>query len=140
MSKDILRADPALRRTTWIVLGAAGFACLVTLAAFQRWLGGFGDEVPVADLVARMNKLIAIALTGSALCFAILAWLAARTSRRTAETGQWPAPDARVIRDTPVRRGLAAKRIARQFEIAGVVLLLLALGAGAMSLRLFGKG
>ena len=140
MSKDLLRADLPLRRTTWIVLGIAGLACVVALVAFQRWLGGFGEDVPIADLVARMNKLIAIALTGSALCFAVLAWLAARTSRRAVETGQWPAPDARVIRDTPVRRGLAARRIARQFEIAGIVLLLLALGAGAMSLRLFGKG
>jgi hypothetical protein len=137
MSKDILRADAHLRRTTWLVLGGAGMLCVVALIAFQSWLGGFG-EVPVADLVGRMQKLIALALTGCALCFATLAWLAARAGRRTAETGQWPGPDARVIRDTAIRRGHSARRIGRQFEIAAIVLLVLALGAGVMSVRLLG--
>lgn len=138
MSKDILRADAHLRRTTWFVLGGAGVLCLVALVTFRSWLGGFGD-VPVADLVDRMQKLIALALTGCALCFATLAWLAARAGRRTAETGQWPAPDTRVIRDTAVRRGHSARRVGRQFEIAAIVLLVLALGAGAMSIRLLGS-
>lgn len=137
MSKDILHADAHLRRTTWLVLGAAAVLCLIVLVAFSRWLAGIGD-MPVADLAHRVQRLIALALTGCALCFATLAWLAARAGRRTIESGQWPAPEARVIRDTEVRRGDAARRIGRQFLAAAVVLLVFAIGAGVISVRMLG--
>lgn len=137
MSDDILRADQRLRRLTTIALIVATLLCVVALIAFHRWMSGIGDGQHVAHVVARMRSMIALALTGSALCMGALAWHAARSGQRARSSEQWPLPGARVIRDTPMRRGRAAARIGVLLQIAAVVLLVLAIAAGTVSWRLF---
>jgi len=137
MSDEILRADQRLRRLTAIALIVATLLCVVAMIAFHRWMSGIGDGQHVTHVVARIRSMIALALTGSALCFAALAWLAARSGQRARSSEQWPLPGARVIRDTPIRRGSAATRIGVLLQMAAVVLIVLAIAAGTLSWRLF---
>lgn len=140
MSDDMLRADQRLRRLTTIALVVATLVCLLAMFAFQRWINGIGEGQHVAQVVARIRSMIGLALTGSALCFAVLAWHAARIGQRARSSEQWPVPGARVIRDTPVRRGRAATRIGVLLQVAAVVLIVLASAAGTLSWRMFGAG
>lgn len=137
MSKDILRADPRLRRIVWIVVASVAVLGVVVLFAFSRWLGDAAINMHPAELVPRMRSLIGVTLTGSAVCLAALALHAARSARRTLEMRQWPAPGVRVIRDTPMRRGDAAVRIARMLQAVSGLLVLLAIATGVVSWRLF---
>ncbi len=138
MNEDILRADPRLRRWTIGMLILAGVLCVGALFAFQGWMGAtIGDVESLEDVVVRLRRWTALALTGSALCLAILALLAARKGRLACLTGQWPLPGARVIRDTPMRRGEPARRIGRLLQVTALVLLVLAVVAALVSLRLF---
>ena len=138
MSNDMLRADPRLRRRTIGILVAAAVLCVAAVLVFQRWMLGVADEVQSLDaLVPRLQTWTALALTGSALCLAVLAWLAARSGRRACQSEQWPLPGARVIRDTPMRRGAPARRVGRLLQVTALALIALAIGAALVSLRLF---
>jgi hypothetical protein len=137
LSEDILRADPRLRRLTLIVLGIAALLAMLGLTLFHRWLGDISNTITTDALITRVRSLIGLALTGSAICIAALAWYAARTGKRACTTRQWPSTDARVIRDTPIRRGNAALRIGRLLQVAAIVLIALALTTGIVSWRLF---
>ena len=129
----MLRADPSLRRLTTVVLGIAAILALIAVVLFQQWLTGIGD-IPGTDLlIARLRRMIGVALTASAVCLALLAWYAAHNASRIKVLEQWPLPGTRVIRDTPVRRGEAANRIRRLLNIVAVSLLVLAFGMGAIS-------
>ena len=133
MSDDVLRADPRLRRMTLAIVGTAVIAAVFGMAWFQNWLTGIG-ELPGTDLlILRLRRMIALALTGSAICLALLAWYAAHKGTRTMQLHQWPLPGARVLRDTPIRRGEQAERIGRWLQICALVLLVLAGVAGIAS-------
>jgi hypothetical protein len=98
-------ADPTLRRRAiWLLLAAAAVGGFVltavsarlrevnSLATMQRWLWG------------------AVGLTsGGAVVFGLYL---ASLARRVFRSGQYPPPAQRVIRDTAVRRGRAARQVA----------------------------
>ncbi|MBX3693391.1 hypothetical protein [Dokdonella sp.] len=136
MSDDILRADARLRRVTWIALAVAAVLCVVAILAFQRWLAGIAPDMPLEMLQKYIRQFIALTVTGVSLCLALLAWLAARAGRRAVQARQWPIPGARVIRDTPIRRGEPAQRIGRQLQVLALVLLVFAAGSAMVSLRM----
>lgn len=136
MSNDILRADPRLRRVTLIVLGIAVMAALLGIVLFQQWLRGL-VELPRSDeLIVRLRQLAAVALTGSGICLALLAGYSAHKGTRAIQFQQWPLPGARVIRDTPVRRGPAAVRIGRRLQVVAGVGVLLAIATSILSWRI----
>ncbi len=137
MSEEILRADPALRRKTTIVLGIAIVLAILALFLFQRWLIGSIVSLDVQVAVVRMRGLIGIALTASAICLAVLAAYSARKGAQARAGARWPLADARVLRDTPIRRGAAALRIGRWLQVLAGVLVVLALATGGVSWRLF---
>lgn len=132
----MIRADPRLRRQTLIALGIAAIVAVVTIIFFQRWLNGIGAIAGTDLLILRLRRMIGIGMTGSAICMALLAWYAAHQATRTKAAGQWPTPDARVIRDTPIRRGPAAGNIVRLLQLTAVVLLVLAFATGYFSLQM----
>lgn len=136
LSDDMIRADPRLRRQTLIALGLAAVVAIVTIIVFQRWLNGIGSIAGTDLLILRLRRMIAIGMTGSAICLALLAWYAAHQASRTKSAGQWPLPDARVMRDTPVRRGAAARNLVRLMQLTAVVLLVLAFAMGYFSLQI----
>lgn len=134
----MLRADARLRRQTLIALGLASVLAVVVLVFFQRWLTGIGTIDGTDLLILRLRQMIGIGLTGSAICLALLAWYAVHQASRVKAAGQWPTPGARVIRDTPIRRGAAAKQAMQLFQATALVLLILAFALGYASVRMFG--
>lgn len=136
MSEDIVRADRRLRRQTIAVLGIATVVALLCIHYFQRWLLGIAGLSEPQALILRMRSLLGVALTGSAICLALLGGYSARKGQRALKFQQWPLPGARVLRDTPLRRGPAAQRIGRLLQVSAIVLLVLAVATGAVSWRL----
>lgn len=133
MSEDILRADKRLRALTLIVLVVAVVLALLGMAWFRHWLQVIGNLPGTDLLIVRLRRMIALALTGSGVCLALLAWYSAHIGSRAIRSQQWPLPGARVIRDTPYRRGPAAIRLGRQLQIGSIVLLVLAVAIGVVS-------
>jgi len=104
-TEQMIPADPALRRRAlWLFLALTVLGTLALLAVsahlrevtsravMQRWLWG----------------VVGMASGGGVVFGFYLIQLA----RRVLHSGQYPVPGQRVIRDTPVRRGQAAKQIA----------------------------
>jgi hypothetical protein len=137
---ELMRADRRLRRLTWVVVGIAVVVAVAAIALFHHWLEGVGETTQTNLFVLQIRRLIGIAVTGSAVCLALLAGYAAFKGGRTLGAGQWPAPGTRVLRDTVIRRGRDAMRIGRLMRVAALVLLVLAASAGAVSWRIFTLG
>lgn len=136
MTDDMLRADPLLRRQTLVALALAAILAVVTVLLFHDWLSGIA-AIPGTDLLLlRLRRLIGIGMTGSALCLAVLAWYSAHKAAKVKVFQQWPLPGVRVLRDTPVRRGPAARSIGHWLNAAAAVLMLLAVATGLVSWRL----
>jgi hypothetical protein len=70
-------------------------------------------------------------------CLLLLAGYSARTAHRVKNERRWPVSGARVLRNTPVRRELAAMRIARLLEVVTFALVLFAVAAIVLAWRLF---
>ncbi|MGB0133485.1 hypothetical protein [Dokdonella sp.] len=136
MSDDMIRADPRLRRKTLIALAVAAVVAVIAVIIFQRWLGEISAISGTDLLILRLRRMIGIGLTGSAICLALLAWYAAHQASRTKAAGRWPLPDARVMRDTVIRRGTAARSLAQLLQLTAVVLLVLAFAMGYFSLQM----
>lgn len=137
MSIEIQRADARLRRLTVVVLAAATIAAVGCVAAFHQWLVQQTAALSVEQLIVRLRHWIGLATAASGLCLLLLAGHSAQAARRVVEQRRWPLAGARVLRDTPIRRGDAALRLGRLLTAAAVALVLLALGAGLLSWRLF---
>ncbi|MEP6880836.1 MAG: hypothetical protein ABI866_02530 [Dokdonella sp.] len=140
MSDDMIRADPGLRRQTFIVLGIAILLATVVVVIFQHWLTDIANIPGTDALILRLRRLVGIALTGSAICLAFLAWYAAHKATLISKYQQWPLPGVRVLRDTPVKRGQKALKIRHALNGAAGVLLLLALVTGIISWRILSVG
>ena len=136
MTDDMLRADPRLRRQTLLALALAAILAVVAVFLFHDWLSGIA-AIPGTDLlILRLRRLIGIGMTGSALCLAVLAWYSAHKAAKVKVFQQWPLPGVRVLRDTPIRRGPAARSMGRWLNAAAAVLMLLAFATGLVSWRL----
>lgn len=136
MTDDMLRADPRLRRLTWVALAVGAILAIATVVWFQSWLSGIAAMPSTDLLILRLRRLIGIALTGSAICLAVLAGYSAHKAVKVKTFQQWPLPAVRVLRDTPIRRGGAALAIGHRLNIVAGVLLLLAFATGVVSWRL----
>ncbi len=136
LAEDMLRADPRLRVQTAIALVAATIVALIALFGFQSWLENIG-QLPGNDLlILKLRRMIGAAMTGSAICLAMLAWYATHKAAGIHAHEQWPLPGTRVLRDTRILRGEAALRMARWLRIASLVLMLLVIGIGITSWRM----
>lgn len=137
MTVEIQRADPRLRRVTVLVLTLAAIVAAWSAFAFQQWMLQQAAALSSEQMIARLRHWIGLATTASGLCLLLLAGHSARTARRVSEQQRWPLADARLLRDTPIHRGGAAQRYRRLLNTTAVVLLLLALGVGLLSWRLY---
>lgn len=134
---EIESADPRRRRFVGVVLASAAVAAVALLVATHRWMASRASTVPADRIVLELRSWIAVLMTAIGLCLLLLAWQAARSARRIAEQRRWPPAGARVLRDTPVRRGTDALRLAHWLNAAALLLTLLAIGAGIAGWRLF---
>src|SRR5689334_14274500 len=112
MTTEIQRADVRLRRTTVVVLALAVLAAATLVFFAQRWLTERAIAASTEALVVQMRHWIGIAAALSAACLLALAVHALRRARAAAAQQRWPVTGARVLRDTPVRKGEAALRTA----------------------------
>lgn len=138
MTIEIQRADAGRRRTTAIVLALAVPAAIGVFVWAQRWLVARAIESSTEQLVAQMRHWIGIAVALTALCLLLLAIHGLLRARAAAAQKRWPVANARVLRDTPVRRGEAALRTARLLNVVSLLLFAFAVAAFALSWRLFG--
>lgn len=129
----MLRADLRLRRQTLVAMGISLVLAVFAIILFQQWLNSVGSMPGTDLLILRLRRTIGLALTGSAICLALLAWYSVNRASRARLADQWPLPDTRVIRDTPIRRGVAAQKIANRLQAAAIILLVLAFAAGYVS-------
>jgi hypothetical protein len=120
---EIRRADPVLRRRAMLLIAAGAVIGALAILAFERY-GLRIEERLLADSQAMdghvLGAFIVIALTGVAplVAFGIWSW---RLGERIRTAGVFPPPGYRVIRDTQVIAGKAART-------RGVVLRVVAAG------------
>ena len=120
---EMLPADPTLQRELVLVvillalIGAVYFGYL--LAEIERVRGA---ETPDPSSLLEQLQWMSIGLVGVVSAFLIYLIMVAI---KVFSSGQFPPPGARVVNDTPIRRGVRARIIA----LSGVVLGLFALAA-----------
>jgi hypothetical protein len=132
---NIQRADPTIRRTVFVVLGAGVAIAAAILLVASRFRGPF-EAWLVQDLRSRTIVVFA-ALTvisaGPVLGLAGYLW---RLGQRVATTGRYPPPGLRVVNDTEIVDGLQAARVSRAMKVFGSVLATAALVLAAFLWRL----
>lgn len=137
---DIQPADPRLRRTTAIVLTVATLLACTLLVALQYWLDRAFVATPNAQMIVQLRTWTAASMTAVGVCLLVLAGYAARLARQTSDGMRWPPETLRMLRDTPIRRGETAQRIARALNIGALTLVVLGIGAAWFGWRLFAQG
>ncbi len=122
---EVQPADPAARRLALIIVLVIGALGLVPLIWVQNTLDTISELRHTDPMAATRMMLATSRLLGAAtavLCFAMaiwLGWLALRINRAE----RFPLPNARVVRDTPVLTGAAARRQARIALVLATALL-----------------
>lgn len=112
---EIQPADPATRRLALIIVVVIGALGLITIIWLQNTLDTISELRRTDPLEATRMMLAVSRLLGAAaavVCVTIAIWLAWLSFQiRRAE--RFPLPHARLVRDTPVLTGAAARRQAR---------------------------
>ena len=126
MDQDIIPADKELRKKFII------FIVLVTIVAIiiEPYIKGYLDQIEQLsskDPEIAFKKsmfilkvalgLVSLLLLSMGVYFVLLA-------RKTLRSGQYPPPGMRVIRDTRLRTGTQAKRVAISFIVLSCILIL----------------
>jgi hypothetical protein len=116
---------PADRRARWVAMAAALLMASAVLAVLSMLRAEFRriDALAVEDLPAAVDRMLRItavvAWLGGAGFVGMAAWLVV-LARRIHREGRFPPRGTKVIKDTPVRTGPAAARIAA-VALAGAV-------------------
>ena len=135
---EIQRADVATRRLALLAAGAVAVAGWAAYFVLQDWLAG----LHIADPVETRHALEDAMLWGSwAACIpvallAIWMWL---HGGRISRAGRYPAPGSKVIRDTPVLHGDAARLRGVGMRVLAVFLGLLSAGTMLAVYRLVAR-
>lgn len=137
MSTEILHADRRLRRVTFVVLMLSVLAAATVVFASHAWLTRLANTLTTVQLIEQTRRGIGFAVVACCACLLLLAGYSARTARRVKNERRWPLSGARVLRDTPVRRELAATRIARLLDVVTFALVLFAFATIVLAWRLF---
>ncbi|HKX99352.1 MAG TPA: hypothetical protein VJL86_06515 [Steroidobacteraceae bacterium] len=137
-SPEIQRADPATRRHVLAGVVAVAAACTAGYFALQRWLAGLRglDAAQVQQALERALVLASWAAMLPAVVVAAFLW---RYGTRVCEAGRFPAPGARVIRDTPVLHGAPAQLRGTLLKVLAAFLALLATGTLIAAYRLIAR-
>jgi ABC-type anion transport system duplicated permease subunit len=127
----ILKADPAMRRRTlaWIVVLVVALG--LTLFAVTRWIARV-QAISAVDAKTAAHDLVWLTWCVAAVAALMALGMAAVLSRlsiKVRRAAQYPLPGARVLRDTPIRTGERAQRMA---AVSVVLAVLLAIAAVAI--------
>jgi hypothetical protein len=139
VSAEIQPADPRLR-TRWLVLltlaAALGAIGLLSLDGYLKELHGLASQSPAAAATQARGFARAI-LAAIAAGGVLLSLVLARDSWRTLRTERYPPPGARVLSDTRIRHGRAARRRGQAGLALSVLTLLLTVFIVARAHRVF---
>jgi hypothetical protein len=131
---EVRPADPVARRQMLVVLllavvlGGAMLAAMPMLGdAMQSWLLAEGAD-PI-ERGALLLRGLSLALALAALAPAVYCYVIAA---RIDAAGEFPLPGAKLVRDTPVLRGDAARSRAWMLRAIAIALALLALAGGIL--------
>lgn len=135
---EIQRADPVARRRVLVGVVAVVAACVAGYVALQRWLAGLRglDAAQVQQALERALVVASWTAMVPAVAFAAVLW---RYGTRICEAGRFPAPGARVIRDTPVLHGAPAQLRGTILKVLAAFLALLAAGTLIAAYRLIAR-
>ena len=122
---QIQPADPAQRRRVAIILAIAAIVLIAAYFAFDHWLQHAALRMNTTDLVRSVGRLISTCVIAMTMCLLLLGRHLLLRGRRIVRDRRYPANDARVLRDTPVREGEQAVRIGNASRIAGLITCLL---------------
>lgn len=123
--REIVKADPALRRQMILVL-----LLIFAIGLFAlEWLPGeLASILAIARESPKEARARTVLLLGALIAPAVLLGMVAgvdtiRRSVSTFRTGRFPPPGMRVLRDTPVLRGRGARGLAVFMATLGVLLI-----------------
>lgn len=125
----VVRADPALRRRLVVggaVILASILAGLLGVDLWRQSLIDLGRESPAAA-AAQAERGLRLATIGIGALALVGALRLYRLARRVREERRWPPAGMRVVRDTRVVAGDAARRLGLLGLVMAGVLVLLAL-------------
>jgi hypothetical protein len=137
LDPEVIRADPALRRRTLLMVLAATVIGAVGIAVFLPWLLRSLNEARMAGRI-RARTICTAFLVVIAAVGASVVWLSTRyaaIARRVRTERQFPPADMKVIRDTRVLRGTVAVRLGRVQQ--GLAFLLGLCGASLIALAVY---
>jgi hypothetical protein len=121
---------PATRRGQAALAGAFVLA-LALLLAYQfiglPYLKSAISLTAAPEAIVLVKRVLLGLVAPVALAGIYLIWY----GRKIAEAGRYPLPEAWVWRDTPIRRGGAAVKLARLHYAAGAVIAVLGIGLAA---------
>jgi hypothetical protein len=123
----IQAADPALRRRVAIILGVAVIVLIAVFWFVRHWLIQTSAHLSTADLISTIRHALSVCITLIVACLLLMGRHLLLRGRRIMRDRRYPANDARVLRDTPIREGEAAVRIGNASRVAGLIACLLGL-------------
>ncbi|HEU5467829.1 MAG TPA: hypothetical protein VFU77_00860 [Steroidobacteraceae bacterium] len=124
---EIQRADPATRRRALIAIAVIAVAGWGAWFGLERWLAGLRGVDPARQQDALESALV-WATWGAMLPVAAFASYMWRYGTRVLRAGRFPAPGAKVIRDTLVLHGDPARVRGTALRVLAALLGLLAAG------------
>ena len=126
----VIPGDPALRRlvvVAWAVIAMVGGGVLWYVT---RTLG-HAQSLAVYDprgAFLEVQRVVIPAVVVGVIAGVALSIYCLVTALRIFRSGRFPAPGARVVRATPVRRGAAAHRAGLAMMVISLVMLMLSIG------------
>ena len=122
----IVPADPALRRialTVWAALAILGGGATWYVAGVLRDAQAMSAYDPRGAFLAVQRVIVPVVIVGVVISV-IAAVYCLVNATRIIRAGRFPAPGARMLHSTPIRRGAAAQRVG--FAMVALALLMLA--------------
>jgi hypothetical protein len=136
--REIQPADPATRRRALIAAGVIAVTGWVAFFALQEWLARLQGTDP-GLMRQSLERALVWGSWAAMLPVAVLAGWSWRYGARVGRAGRFPAPGAKVIRDTPVLMGDAARLRGTALKVLAAFLGLLSAGTLIAVYRLIAR-
>ena len=124
---EIQRADPATRRRALVAIAAITALGWAAYFALQDWLAGLAGADP-PHMREALERALLWGSWGAMLPVTVLAGWLWQYGARVGRAGRFPAPDAKVVRDTPVLHGDPARLRGMALKVLAAFLGLLSVG------------
>ena len=102
----------------------------------QQWLYAQAVLATPDEAARLLRRWIGASTVLAGVALLVLGGHAWLQSRRALRAGRWPLPQARVLRDTQIRRGAAVAAIVRWLRVGAMLCVVLAVAAIAIGWRI----